>query len=200
MFQHKERTIAQRTAVFTVGYIVFFSVHALLANNYEFIFYSAIMLTLLLIVARVYRRVQLSDWIILSLSAFGLLHLAGGNLYYHGIKLYDLSYLNGNFHFDNIVHTLGIFLATLIVYNVIHPFIDQRIKNNYVLFYLVLILMALGVGSINEIIELTAVVFLNAGASVGDYLNNALDIVFNLIGAVLAVTVIHQYIGRRVKL
>ena len=188
--------MARRTGYFTAMYLIFFTLHAMWDNNYEFIFYSAIMLALLLFITRIYRRIQLADWIMVSLSAFGLLHLAGGNLTVAGAKLYEIEF-SGRLHFDNLVHTLGIFLATLIVYNLIQPFADKKIKDTSLVFYFLLVLMALGLGALNEIIEFTAVVFLDASRSVGDYYNNALDNVFNTIGALVAVAVIHQYRRRK---
>ena len=47
--------------------------------------------------------------------------------------------------------------------------------------------MGLGVGLINEIVELIAVVFLNAQENVGGYLNNAIDLVYNSIGVIVAI-------------
>jgi flagellar biosynthesis protein FlhB len=50
--------------------------------------------------------------------------------------------------------------------------------------------MGLGVGLINEIVELTAVVYLNAQEGVGDYLNNAIDLVYNSIGVIVTVVIL----------
>jgi len=181
-------------------YTIFFIVYALFQNNYEFILYSLIILLLLLTTINIYRKVELSNWIVVSLSLFGLLHLAGGNLTWAGTRLYDLEYIGGALHFDNIVHAIGVFLTTLILYNLIYPFIDKRIRERYGVFYLLLVLMALGVGAVNEMIELSAVVFLGAGASVGDYLNNALDLVFNAAGSIMAIFVIHRYIRHKLDI
>jgi uncharacterized membrane protein YjdF len=52
--------------------------------------------------------------------------------------------------------------------------------------------IALGIGSLNEILELGAVVLLGAQEIVGDYFNNAMDLVFNQIGSVTAVFFIHH--------
>jgi glycopeptide antibiotics resistance protein len=53
--------------------------------------------------------------------------------------------------------------------------------------------MALGVGTVNELVEFLAVVFLNAEEAVGGYFNNSLDIVFNTIGSLLATVLIYIY-------
>jgi hypothetical protein len=44
----------------------------------------------------------------------------------------------------------------------------------------------MGLGAFNKVIELGAVIFLGASGQVGDYLNNAIDLMYNLGGAVLA--------------
>jgi hypothetical protein len=54
----------------------------------------------------------------------------------------------------------------------------------------------LGAGALNEIIEFAAtVIFPDTG--VGGYVNNSLDLVFNLLGAVVAMAVIKLKEGRR---
>ena len=199
MFKNEKKT-ARRFAVFTVAYTIFFLVHSVVSKNYEFMFYSFVLLVLLFVLILVYRRYQFSVWMIISLSVFGLLHLAGGSLYPDGVRLYDFPFFGGLFHFDNIVHTTGIFLTTIILYNLISPFIDQRVKDKYIIFYFLLILMALGIGSLNEIVELIAVLYFQAAKGVGGYLNNAFDIVFNTFGSTLATLVIHWTESRRRKL
>lgn len=74
---------------------------------------------------------------------------------------------------------------------------DLKIKHHPALFSLLLILIALGIGALNEILEFGAVVFLDAQEAVGDYFNNAADLVFNLIGSVIAVIFIHPYHKKR---
>ena len=198
MAQH--RIIAKRIALFTACYSVFFLLHAIYDDNYEFILYSFVLLFLLLALTYIYRRVELSTWIVVPLSLFGFLHLLGGNWHINGVRLYDIPFFGGVIHFDNVVHTIGVFIVTVILYNLLFPFIDQRVKDRYIIFYFLIILMALGIGSVNDIIELIAVLFFNASKGVGNYLNNAFDIVFNALGATLAVTVIHVSLAKQRKL
>jgi len=66
------------------------------------------------------------------------------------------------------------------------PHINKKFKNNTALLALILILIAMGTGAFIEIIEFNAVVFLGAAERVGDYFNNTLDLVFNLIGSIIA--------------
>ncbi len=51
----------------------------------------------------------------------------------------------------------------------------------------------MGFGAFNEIIELLAVLLFDATQQVGGYLNNALDLVFNLIGSIIACFFIIDY-------
>ncbi|MBI4090566.1 MAG: DUF2238 domain-containing protein [Candidatus Komeilibacteria bacterium] len=192
--------VIRQMAMFTAGYVLFFVAYDLAHKNYEFLFYSLVIILLLVVLINLYRRIELSNWIFVSLSAFGFLHLIGGNVRWNGTVLYRIGYFNDSIHFDNIVHTIGIFLTTLILYNLLYPFIDQRVRDRYSIFYMLLMLMAMGVGTVNEIIELIAVVSLQAGSSVGNYLNNAFDLVFNGLGSLLGVIVIHQYQRRKVRL
>jgi uncharacterized membrane protein YjdF len=75
--------------------------------------------------------------------------------------------------------------------------LDLKTKQHPILFSLLLILIALGIGAVNEISEFAAVVFLGAQESVGDYFNNALDLVFNLFGAIVACFFIFPYHRKR---
>jgi len=49
----------------------------------------------------------------------------------------------------------------------------------------------MGISALNEVIEFSTVVFFNS-TGVGGYYNNALDLVFNAIGAAIAVLFMHK--------
>jgi hypothetical protein len=51
----------------------------------------------------------------------------------------------------------------------------------------------MGTGAFVEIIEFSAVVFLGAAEQVGDYFNNAIDLLFNLTGSGIACFFIMHY-------
>jgi putative membrane protein len=50
---------------------------------------------------------------------------------------------------------------------------------------LIVFLASIGIGALNEVIEFSVVVLFTSG--VGDYFNNALDLVFNAAGALISV-------------
>ena len=88
--------------------------------------------------------------------------------------------------YDQLVHIFGSFVIALVIYHLFKEYLKKLYHQNESIFLLTLILITIGFGAIYEIIELIAVYFLNASEAVGTYYNNALDLIFNLIGAILA--------------
>ncbi len=188
------RIIHSRLALFTLLYLVVFLGISLVQRNSEFFFYTIVLIVMLFVVIIVSPRVRLEKWIMVFASLFILLHLSSGHIYICTTKLYDV-YLISDFRMDNLVHLLGGFLSTFLAYNLLEPFIQYRVRNNPLTFSLIVVLLALGMGSINEILEFIGVIFFDAADAVGGYVNNAKDQVFNLFGTALAAVVI--YIDRR---
>lgn len=172
-------------------YIVAFALVAYSHRNHEFFYYSIVYLFLLVVVRLFQKRykfgLQLPGTLLLGFAVFAALHMAGGMVYIRGIRLYDLRILA--IHYDNIVHALGSFLITIASFNLIFPYFDKRIFSKRLYLLIVLLLISLGVGSLNENLEFSAFVFLKA-EGVGGYVNNALDLVFNLVGAVAGCIVV----------
>lgn len=172
---------------FTLFYLFFFTINAIVKSNYEFILYSLTLLWLLVLGIYIHKQVQLPAFIIIGLSMLGLMHVLGGNINIAGERLYDKIFLFGLFRYDNIIHVTGSILATFVLNELFNFLAEKETIINRRFYYFSLFLMGLGVGLINEIVELVAVVFLNAQAGVGDYLNNAIDLVYNSIGVILAI-------------
>jgi putative membrane protein len=83
------------------------------------------------------------------------------------------------------VHTFGFGVATLIAYHLLRPYLREGIDRWGTLSFLI-VLMGAGFGALNEIVEFIAVVVMPE-TGVGGYENTLLDLVFNLIGGILAV-------------
>lgn len=62
----------------------------------------------------------------------------------------------------------------------------------YKVLYPLLVLGGMGFGVLNEVVEFVAVAFFGQ-TGVGDYWNTALDLVFNMFGAIIATVFIHYY-------
>ncbi len=178
---------------FTVSYLFLFSLTALFQHNYEFLFYTVILSLFLLLIIFYHRKIHLPFSIMSGTTMIGMLHLAGGNIYINYIRLYDYWLIPNCFKFDNLVHLIATFVITIAAYSLIFPHLYKDLKHSKFLLSLIFVLLAAGLGSLNEIMELFAVAYLGAARQVGDYFNNAYDLLYNLIGAILASFVLVKY-------
>lgn len=171
---------------FTIIYMAFFTVFAILEKNYEFLYYTVVMSVIILILIRYKEHISFSPGIALGLTIVAALHIFGGNLHIQGVRLYDF-WITGWFKYDNLVHIIGTLTATLLAYTFVFQHLNDKAKEKKLLLAMIVVSMAMGIGALNEILELGAVVWFNASVQVGDYLNNAYDLVYNLIGSLMAV-------------
>lgn len=170
---------------FTIIYMTFFTIVSLIDKNYEFLYYTIVMSLIILILIRYKEHISFTSGIAFGLTVVAALHIFGGNIHIGGTRLYDV-WLTGWLKYDNLVHMIGTFTAAVLSYTFVYQHLNEKARDSRVLLAIIIISMALGIGALNEILELGAVVWLNAGAQVGDYLNNAYDLVYNLFGAALA--------------
>lgn len=179
----------QRKAMlaFTVTYLIAFTFVAILHSNWEFLYYTAVMSLLIFIVVLYHKHLSMTNSIMLGLTLVGAMHIFGGNIHINGIRLYDYWIFGHWFRYDNLVHFVGSFTAAIIAFNLLDPHLSHGIKQNRILLGVIIVLIACGMGAVNEILELAAVIYLHAAAQVGDYFNNAFDLVWNLIGSTAAV-------------
>ncbi len=189
----KEKTVVSVLFWFTVCYLVLFSIIASVQKNYKFLYWVGIMSVFIFIILVYYKRLHLSVSLITCLTIFGAMHIMGGNIYINSIKLYDTWLIPGIFRYDNLVHTFGTAITTLIAYNILQPKMGNSRPHRPFAFTLMLVLIAMGIGALNEVVEFFAVVFLGAGHAVGDYFNNQLDLVYNLIGSIIVAVFLYYH-------
>jgi len=178
---------------FTIGYLIVFTILSVIHGNFEFLYYIFIMTIFITITLIANKKLHLTLYILMGLSILGFMNVAGGNLWFNGTRLYEIYLIKNILRYDNIVHSFGTFVGTFVAYNIIKPHIDKKIKYNRLLLSLILILMAMGFGAFIEVLEFGAVIFFGAAKQVGDYFNNTLDLLFNLIGSAAACFFIHPY-------
>ena len=118
-----------------------------------------------------------------GLSFAQLIHVLGGNLYFNNIRLYDTWLIGHIIRYDNFVHFVTTFIIALAIYEMLKSYLHEKMHYNKIVLYLLIVLIVSGIGAMNEIMELGAVLFFNAAGRVGDYLNNAFDLVFNFLGS-----------------
>ena len=129
--------------IFTVVYLAAFTINGIYWGNLEFLYYAVLMVALIYLVIILDKRLHLAFFILFNLSILGFLHLLGGNLYLGDVlRLYDFYFVPGVIRYDNFVHIYATFIATLALYSLLANFIDEQVRQRYLVFALILILMA----------------------------------------------------------
>lgn len=162
-----------------------FLIKALFEKNYEFLGYWIVIVVVfstVIVMDKKFNFPLVGMWLF---SIWSILHMAGGLIKINGTRLYDtilIPILGDPFfilRYDQFIHTYCYIAISILVYFALKNYT----KNKKALFAFTM-LASMGIGALNEIIEFSLVIFANAGAGVGGYFNNALDLVFNLIGAI----------------
>lgn len=176
--------------IFTAAYLLFFTIYYISKMNLEFILYIVVICIFLFVLAISDKKVNYPLEVLWGLTIWGLLHMAGGSIYIGTTRLYDtllipISETYRIFQYDQFVHIFGFGVATYLMFHIISPYLKKNIKS-WVGLSVVVVFAGLGVGALNEIIEFF-VDFLVPQSGVGDYINTSLDLVSDLIGALLAI-------------
>lgn len=173
--------------------LVIFGAFFILRRNYEFVIYVGAIIVCLAVICVSFFRVVYSNVTLLGLTIWSLLHLAGGGVYINGIRLYEiilipLSVKYPILRYDQLVHTFGFAAATLVIFDLLRPLLKENLQG-YVALSIVVVMAGLGVGAFNEIVEaLVSAAIPSSG--VGGYLNTALDLIADLVGAIFAMAFI----------
>lgn len=173
--------------------ILFFIILFLSKKNYEFMIYVAIIIFFLLLIFFTNSKVNYSNGVLWGLSFWAFLHMSGGGIYISGTRLYDIILIPISetyqiFKYDQFVHIVGFGVATFVMYEILKPILKTDIKK-FTALSIIIVFAGLGVGALNEIIEFLATV-ITPETGVGGYLNTSLDLVSNLIGALIALLII----------
>ncbi|WP_437227726.1 DUF2238 domain-containing protein [Planctomicrobium sp. SH661] len=176
-------------------------------GNSEFIMYAAVLVVLGIFVLVLHRHVQLRTAALWGLWAWGLAHMAGGLVPIPASwpvnegephVLYNWWIFRPYLKYDQLVHACGFGLTTWICWQSLsRAFINRGLKASPTFGLMVLCAAAgMGFGALNEVIEFLAT-RLMPETNVGGYENTGWDLVFNLIGSVIAVMLIRMLSSRR---
>jgi len=162
-------------------------------KNYEFLLYIGVIIFFLAVILGTNKKVEYPNSVLWGLTVWALLHMSGGGLYIGKIKLYEvmlvtLSDKYNIFRYDQFVHIVGFGVATLVMYFLLKPLLRPDL-DRWIALSIVVAMAGLGVGALNEIVEFTATVLVPE-TGVGGYTNTSLDLVSDLVGAVLAIAII----------
>ena len=159
-------------------------------ENYEFVMYIGVIILILVLILATNKKVNYPNSVLWGLTVWGILHMAGGGLRITDDKiLYQLILIPISesyqiLKYDQFVHIVGFLVATLLMYALLKPNLKDKI--GWWSVGIVISMAGLGVGAINEIVEFIATVVMPK-TGVGGYINTMLDLVADLIGAVIAV-------------
>lgn len=181
------------TMLVVVALLAFIAL-AIIFDRKESLYYNIIILPVVITTAMLQKRLRIPGTLFVMLTGLFLLHAAGGGLYFGGVRLYDMFF--GPFRYDNLVHFYGSFTVTFLAYNLVDPYLKKSDHWYDVYLQLIVIFMAAGLGTLVEIVEFGAVVWLHA-TGVGDYFNNALDLVVNMCGAITGSFAVMAFHRRR---
>lgn len=185
--------------LFTAAYLTVSAVTAVARGNTEFLLYVGIMVVLTGAVWAVHRRVNLLAATLWCLSAWGLLHMLGGLVTVpetwptngdSGI-LYTLWLIPQRLKYDHVVHAFGFGTTTWVCWQGLLSMLSaSRTSVEPTLGLLTLAAAAgMGFGALNEVIEFF-MTLLVPETNVGGYVNTGWDLVANLVGALIAVSLI----------
>src|SRR3989344_2530643 len=176
----------------TLTYLFIFAVivYNLSLGNFEFLGYGLVIGLLYFMLIKADKYYTFPTYSIWLFSIWVFTHFLGGNLYVGGTRLYDLILINileDPFYilkYDQLIHAYTYFVIGILVYHMMSKHFQKGHKKSLIFFA---ILTSCGIGLLNEILEFSMVIFADAAEAVGDYYNTALDLVFNLIGAIIGV-------------
>ncbi|MGC6565880.1 MAG: DUF2238 domain-containing protein [Akkermansiaceae bacterium] len=185
----------RRLAIFTAAYMVISGIYAQMTGNKEFVFYLVVLVIMAGLILLVHRRVQFPLVLLTCLSIWGLLHMMGGMIVVPGKSevLYNFWIVPDLVRYDQLIHAYGFGIATWACWVCLIN-IQSDVRPTAGSLSLVL-LAGLGLGAVNETVEFFAVLILPE-TNVGDYTNPGWNLVFNLIGALIAIFAIRLRSGK----
>ncbi|MEK6875676.1 MAG: DUF2238 domain-containing protein [Nanoarchaeota archaeon] len=176
--------------------ILIFLPLAIKKENYEFVMYIGVIIIFFALIVATNKRNNLGNFVLWGLTGWALIHMCGGFVYINGARLYEIMVLNiiktesiYLFRYDQLVHMYGFGVATLIGYDVLKPYLNFN-KINWKVLSALLVLIGMGLGALNEVIEFLAVVTVPQ-TGVGGFYNTAWDLTFNMVGAIIAVIIVN---------
>ena len=180
--------------LFNLAYVLGFGGYYAFSQNYEFLWYVLVLVFFLVLIGVTLEKSRFTPVILWMLSLWGLLHMAGGGVVVNGDVLYTLvlvplAHVGDTviLKYDQVVHFYGFFVSTWVMYHLLAPHLKEK-AGTFMPFF-VSSLAGAGLGALNEIVEFAAVVSVPE-TGVGGYYNTALDLVFNMFGALAAAWVL----------
>ena len=185
--------------LFTLAYVLIAAVWVVSHGNHEFLAYIGLLLVLAAVVWMVHRAINIPLSLLWCLSLWGAAHLAGGLVPIpetwprsgESAVLYNLWLWPGWLKYDQLTHAYGFGITTWLCWRGLCSAFGRMGRSPQPTLGLLTLAAAAGTGfgALNEVIEFI-VTLLVPENNVGGYVNTALDLCFNLLGALIAVLLI----------
>lgn len=169
-----------------VALLLAFTAYALARGHHEHLFFALTLVAFVAVLVAVDRRCDFSAGALWGFDAWLALHLLGGTLVLDGQLLYGLVLFDwvaepySILRYDQAMHLLCYVVLAILVSEAVARIVSPP---NRLAVALIAVLAACGIGCLNEVVEFAAVVAF-ASTGIGGYVNTALDLGFNLVGAV----------------
>ncbi len=177
--------------IFNIIYLILFGIHFINRGNFEFIWYIFIMIILIVLFVLLHKKYRFSTWTLIGLSLWGIGHMFGGSTILGEPRIYTRVLINlfttGDatvFSYDQLLHFYFYIVMTSVIYQISKKYFKPNA--NWLIVSTMIVFASIGVGAFNEIVEFMPVLFLEE-TGVGGYFNVAWDIVFNALGALVAI-------------
>lgn len=178
--------------IFIVGYTIVLFVYGLTVDSPLTSLYTGITVGLLVLFAVIHRWARWPPHALWAASLVGLGNMLGGVVLVGGRPLYMADVL-GPIGFDWVFHFFAAAGLTVIAWEAMKRWIGIGYHRGGILLTTWLVVM--GGGAVVEIAELIGSQL--SDVSVGDYLNNALDLVANALGSAAALPLVLWYDRRQ---
>lgn len=160
----------------------------LIFRNHEFLLYAVTVAALAVVLFKTDQYFEFPPAGLWLFNLWLVSHILGGLASWDGVRFYDLMLLNlaGEpyqvLKYDQLVHFFCYVVMSVLMWCVVQKI--ARADADRLVVCVVTILAASSIGALNEIIEFAAVVLLDTDG-VGGYTNTAIDLVANLLGAIV---------------
>ncbi len=182
---------------YIIGYILcgILVAWSLITGTYEFILYAVVVLVLVMIIHRTDPLFHYPSWVLWAFVVWLVMHILGGLWVVGDEVLYNkvLIPIVGEpyliLKYDQLVHAYCYTVVTLLIWSVVSHIAGADARHGVLV--LITVLAATGIGGLNEIVEFAATVLI-PDTNVGGYENTAIDIVANLLGAIIAIPLLKR--------
>ena len=179
--------------IFNALYLTIGGLYFLRDLNHEFVIYVLVIVGLLGVMFAVQRYTQFPAWMLWLFSFWGLLHVLGGAIetrdgVLFAYRIYPFLDYGGDFYvlkYDQVVHAYLYGVFAVMYYHLLRSMLGIRGYPFAVWFFA--ILASLGFSALNEIMEFLIAISLERNG-VGGYENAMLDLIFNLSGALIGLS------------